>query len=277
MSAELDCMLKDSLTAAVLKTRRAEMYGPNVGAKAALQGTAFAANDTKDDGDSGIKLIEVFRFLKAERVDSGGSRPIDEEVDGFDSAIDVDMAIVSADCEEDKLDRVPAATAWERAVAPRSTEGNDDLDFSGFARLFQFLDIPLPDRTIKEMYAFADEDNSGSTSPMEFATAWDSLKASTTIAVERELGLSDTDVVIALVCISGIIGLTTAFIVYVYAIWASSRAFNSIFTTILLGGSGFSVSDRRSILGTKFLNDPAGMKRFVRTTVVAELSYLANN
>ena len=73
-----------------------------------------------------------------------------------------------------------------------------------------------------------------------------------------------------------IIGLMFTFIVYVYTLWSSSSAFSAIFTTILLGGGGFSASEKKPMLETKFLDDPAGMRPFIRTVVIASIASIAS-
>lgn len=127
----------------------------------------------------------------------------------------------------------------------------------------------------RQMFAFADEDETGQINPLQFAKAWGSLKTTITSSVSSQLGLSDGDVLWALVFAAAVFALTIPFILLVRALWtANNDSLAAAFTSLVIAGSGVLAQSPRTKMQASMEADPAAVSKSIEKAVRVALQFL---
>ena len=94
--------------------------------------------------------------------------------------------------------------------------------------------------------AFADEDNDGVIDINEFSDAWDYLLNLIKEDFVKELGLTDADILKAVLVVIAIFAISLPFLYYAISLWSNTNNFTLVIQSLFIGATGIAAHARSS-------------------------------
>merc|ERR1712072_361501 len=117
---------------------------------------------------------------------------------------------------------------------------SNTLDREELRELFYLMEISISEEQLETIFAFADADGSGSIDMGEFRSAWARIQEEMVAAVMEQVGLSTTQIILFVACVTIAVCALFAFIFLAIGAWHDADgAFIAVVQSTFIAGSGF--------------------------------------